>query len=321
MKVSVLVPSYRRPDLLANCLQALEKQTRRPDQVVIVLRDTDDASRAELDRHRARSRLPLELALVSRPGQMPAMNAGLRQVRGDIVCITDDDAEPFPDWVARIEARFLEDPELDGVGGRDIVHIGGVPQPTRHVTTIGRISWYGRSTGNHAQESSSPRRVDVLKGCNMAYRTGLGITFDERLRGDAYQNEVGLCLGIRGGSARLLYDPAIRINHFLGIRQFGSSRLGLSPERLTNNSYNHVLVRLPHFAIWRSIPYVIYTFLVGDSETPGFIKAAMIARGNPVVAAKVLAASLRGKVLGIGTWLRGRPLSPKPDAHHEPRSG
>jgi hypothetical protein len=162
--------------------------------------------------------------------------------------------------------------------------------------------------------------VDVLKGCNMAYRTGLGITFDERLRGDAYQNEVGLCLGIRGGSARLLYDPAIRINHFLGERQFGSARLGLSPERLTNNSHNHMLVRLSHFPAWRSIPYVVYTFLVGDTATPGLVKAAMIAGGNPVVAAGILAASLRGKVLGIGTWLQGRPLSQKPDVLDGPRT-
>ncbi len=321
MKVVVLVPSYRRPDLLANCLQAIEKQTRRPDQVVVVLRDTDAASRAALDQIRATSPLPIELALVSRPGQMPAMNTGLRQVRGDIVCITDDDAEPLPDWVERIEARFEEDPALDGVGGRDIVHIGGVLQPTRRVTRIGRISWYGRSTGNHAQESASPRHVDVLKGCNMAYRTSLGITFDERLRGDAYQNEVGLCLGIRKGGARLLYDPAILINHFIGTRQFGSERSGLAPDRLLNNSHNHLLVRLSHFTAWRAITYLIYTFLIGDSDTPGFVRATMIARGNPAVAARILGASLRGKVLGIRAWLHGSPLSPNADVRHEPHSG
>ena len=102
MKITVLVPSYRRPDLLVKCLGALERQTRRPDEVVVVLRDTDHESRDAFASYRAGTSLPLVAALVSRPGQMAAMNAGLEAATGEVVCFTDDDAEPFADWVERI---------------------------------------------------------------------------------------------------------------------------------------------------------------------------------------------------------------------------
>lgn len=39
MKLTVLVPSYRRPDDLARCLKALQQQARPADQVVVVVRD------------------------------------------------------------------------------------------------------------------------------------------------------------------------------------------------------------------------------------------------------------------------------------------
>ncbi|HET9480225.1 MAG TPA: glycosyltransferase, partial [Candidatus Polarisedimenticolia bacterium] len=241
--------------------------------------------------------------------QMPAMNAGLEAVTGDIVCLTDDDAEPFPDWTARIEQRFEDDPDLGALGGRDHVHLGGALQPTRHVTRVGEIQWFGRSIGNHAQDSVGFREVDCLKGCNMSIRTRLRPRFDERLLGDAYQNEIAVCLAIRAAGMRIKYDPEIRINHFIGARTFGTERSGLTPERLFNNSFNHVLVRLGHWPTWRRLAYLVYTFAVGDQETPGLVKSAQIARGRPRDILRILRPSWRGKVAAIARHRRDLPAA------------
>lgn len=309
MRVSVLVPSYKRPDLLVNCLKALERQTRLPDETVIVLRDTDQDSRAALEEYRRTSSLPISPALVSRPGQLAAMNAGLERVTGDVVCFTDDDAEPLPDWLARIESRFAADARLGALGGRDHVHVEGVPQPTTRVTTVGRLQWFGRTLGNHSQDAAGMREVDSLKGCNMSVRTSLRPRFDERLLGDAYQNEVALCLAIKHRGMKVVFDPEIRVNHFLGARSYGSDRLGLAPERLFNNGHNHILARMPYLGAWKGAFYLIYTFVIGDRATPGLLKSIYLARGNPLASARVLAPSLRGKLAGIAAWLRGRSAS------------
>jgi len=299
MNITVVIPSYRRPELLRHCIDALAKQTRLPEEVIVVLRDTDQESREAFARIAAAVDLPLRLALVRRPGPLPPVNTGFELATGDIVCITDDDAQPFPDWLARIEARFLEDPAVGAVGGRDFVHFGGVPAPTRKVDVVGKIQWFGRSIGNHSNDSAGYREVDCLKGCNMAFRKDVDLRCDERLRGDAYQYEVGVCLRIKAKGRKIMFDPEIRVNHFLAERKFGTGRAGLTPERLANNSHNHLLVRRATFPPLRMLVYLIYTFGVGDQETPGLLKALHLARGNPVAAARILAPSLRGKVAGL----------------------
>ena len=301
MKISVLVPSYKRPDLLVRCLGALERQRRIPDEIVIVFRDTDLASQSAFADYLQRTHLPVAQVLVSRPGQMAAMNAGLEKVSGEVVCFTDDDAEPFPDWVERIEARFLADPRLGALGGRDHVHIDGVLQPTMRVDIVGKLRWFGRTIGNHSQDSVGFRETDCLKGVNLSARTSLKPRFDERLRGDAVQNEVALCLAIRNQGMRIMYDPEIRVNHFLGARQYGTARTGLEPERLFNNSFNHVLARIPYLPAWRGLTYLVYTFLVGESDTPGLLKGLLLSRGNPVMCRDILAPSIRGKLAAMTT--------------------
>ncbi|NBS60139.1 MAG: glycosyltransferase family 2 protein, partial [Betaproteobacteria bacterium] len=41
LRLAVIVPSFRRPEGLARCLESLERQTRRPDDVVIGVREHD----------------------------------------------------------------------------------------------------------------------------------------------------------------------------------------------------------------------------------------------------------------------------------------
>ncbi|MGF6982009.1 GT2 family glycosyltransferase [Paraburkholderia atlantica] len=67
MKLTVLVPTYRRPADLARCLAALERQSRAPDEVIVVARVDDDATHACLRDPFTRGRLPLVIAPVDIP--------------------------------------------------------------------------------------------------------------------------------------------------------------------------------------------------------------------------------------------------------------
>ena len=86
MRVTVLIPSYRRHQDLARCLAALRVQTRAPDSVLVVLRTDDEASRA-LVNEIASAWHSLEVVSVHRSGVVAAMNAGLEnvpQVKGGV---------------------------------------------------------------------------------------------------------------------------------------------------------------------------------------------------------------------------------------------
>ena len=71
MRVSVLVPAWRRPEALARCLNGLTAQQRAADEVIVVLRDGDPESLAVT----ARSALAgLRTVDVEAPGQVAALN-------------------------------------------------------------------------------------------------------------------------------------------------------------------------------------------------------------------------------------------------------
>ncbi|MER3588223.1 MAG: glycosyl transferase family A, partial [Mastigocladus sp. ERB_26_1] len=188
MTISVMIPTYRRPQDLARCLKALEQQTRKPEQVVVVVRDTDTDTWSFLQDYHPQG-FSLEAAMVKVPGVVAAMNVGLDAAKGDMIAITDDDAAPHPDWLARIEAYFVSDPRIGGVGGRDLVYVNNELIYKGESKVVGKLQWYGRVIGDHHKGIGAAREVDVLKGVNMAYRRSAiaGLRFDERMLGTGAQ--------------------------------------------------------------------------------------------------------------------------------------
>ncbi len=133
-----------------------------PDEVLVVARDTDSETKALLQSLDLSS-LVLSTVTVKLPGQLAAMNAALSVARGDIIAITDDDAAPHPDCLARIEAHFQADSKLGGVGGRDWLYHGERLEGGAR-KTVGKVQWFGRVVGNHHLGIGGPKEVDVLKG-------------------------------------------------------------------------------------------------------------------------------------------------------------
>ena len=271
MRVSVLVPSYRRHQDLARCLAALRVQTLAPDSVAVVLRDDDADSRALVDEV-CSSWSALRPVAVNRPGVVAAMNAGLAAVEGDILALTDDDAEPAPDWLERMVAVFEARPIVGGVGGRDDQRTRGGKR------TVGRLQWFGRVVGNHPLGEGPARDGDVLKGANCAFRLPLvrALGFDERLRGAGAQVhwELSLCLALRRDGWRLVYDPAIRVRHHVGMRhdddQLHRGQFSVRPHE--DAVYNETLVLAEHLRGTRRRAFSAWSVAIGTAESPGLMQ-------------------------------------------------
>ncbi len=307
MRLSVLVPTYRRPADLRRCLTALAGQTRQPDQVVVVVRDSDPESRAIAEEaSHGPDALPLGMQTVRIPGMIAALNAGLEVLTGDVLCFTDDDAEPLPDWLERIEAHYRQ-PDVVGVGGRDIlVHQPETVEQTCRV--VGRGSWYGRFVGNHHLRLEPARvvTVDVLKGVNMSFRATAvaGFRFDEAFAVQASAcNELDICFVARRGGGRILFDPAVRVHHY------ASQRVGLysrtDPVRFYDRSHNLTYVLLKHLSWPRRIAFLVYIFVVGQRASwgPVTLAAELATRGRLPPWAEVRY-SILGKVAGVRSYVR-----------------
>jgi glycosyltransferase involved in cell wall biosynthesis len=302
--LSTLIPTYRRPQDLVRCLEALKQQTRPTDELLVVVRDTDAETWAFLEAFKP-DLLPLRSVTVSIPGQVAALNAGLAAAKGDIIAITDDDAIPYVDWLERIEAHFLSDDHVGGVGGRDWVYHGQQLEDGKQ-EVVGRVQWFGRVTANHHLGEGAPREVDILKGVNMSYRRSAieGRRFDERLRGIGAQvhNDMAFSLALRRTCWKLIYDPKVAVAHYPAQRFDEDQRNTFNDIALINSVHNETLILLEHLQPAQRTAFLIWATLMGTRDALGVLQGLRFLPKEGALAGQKLLAALRGRWLAWCTW-------------------
>jgi glycosyltransferase involved in cell wall biosynthesis len=296
MKISVLVPTYRRPADLARCLAALRAQIRAPEEVLVVARPEDEATHTQLAlEHRQNNPFALRVIETGAGGQVAALNRGLDAASGEIIAITDDDAAPRRDWVARIADAFGKDTSLGALGGRDWVFERGAQLDGSRLE-VGRVRVTGKIIGNHHLGVGGVREVHMLKGANMTYRRAAvgALRFDTRLRGAGAQmgNDMAFSMSVQRSGWKVLYDPLVAVDHFPAERFDGDGRDARSLTALSDGSYNLHLILQEHLpASRRAVAWWWYA-AIGTRVNPGL--------------AHLLLALLRGAK--PGTWTRWRAL-------------
>jgi GT2 family glycosyltransferase len=317
-EASVVVTTYRRPELLSACLAGVRSQSRSADEVVVVVHALDRPSVDVLE-SLLREWPALRCERVDRHGSVAALNCGLAAARGSIVAFTDDDAVPEPDWLEQIVRTFDQDERIAAVGGRDVIVVDGrvvdAPRPRRRSAEpppqVGQIQWFGRMIANHHLGSGAARDVDVLKGVNMSFRrsTVLGHGFDERLRGVGaiVHSELSVCLPLRRRGLRIVYDPAIVVRHYPAPRPHGDER----GEVVFCASHNEAVAILDYFGPLRRLVFMAWACAIGSTDTPGLaVTVRDTLRGRTAPWPRFLAAQ-RG---GIVAWRTRRTPRPAPSA-------
>jgi glycosyltransferase involved in cell wall biosynthesis len=316
MGISVLVPTYRRSKDLARCLEALKQQTNPADELLIVVRDTDEETHDFL-RGFAAGDLPLKVVNVTAPGQVAALNAGLLAAAGDIIAITDDDAAPHPDWLERIQGHFLADETIGAVGGRDWVYENGNSQPLSvdRFVTVGKLQWFGRAIGNHHIGSGGAREVDILKGANMSYRRSAidGLQFDVRLKGKGAQvsNDMGFSLAVRKRCWKVIYDPIVVVDHYPAWRFDADRRDQFSFDAYYNAAYNETLIMAGHLAKINFVAYLLWSMLMGTRGCFGVLQMIRFVSSERGLAVRKWRAATWGHLQAVIDCVRfGSALSP-----------
>jgi glycosyltransferase involved in cell wall biosynthesis len=108
---SVIVATYERHRQLEQLLACLQRQSDTEFEVIIV-----DQSRAPWGRENAEFDLDLLYIHTEIRGPARARNTAAMCARGDVLAFTDDDCQPFPNWL--VAARpYFEDTCVVGVEG------------------------------------------------------------------------------------------------------------------------------------------------------------------------------------------------------------
>jgi GT2 family glycosyltransferase len=227
--VSVVICTKDRPEVLAACLESLEGQTRHPEEIVVV--DASAApARDTLDRLVARMPECRVARIAAAPGLPRQRNIGARATTGALVVYLDDDVVLEPGYLAAIARTFEDDrgKQIGGAGGAQI------PDPTprdrflrRAACRLFLLDTYGRGVvkrsgyPDHVFSPRSSMEVEVLSGCNMAYRREVldALHFDERLTGYALGEDLQFSYRV-SRRWKLMLVPEARLDH----RHTGGSR-------------------------------------------------------------------------------------------------
>jgi len=124
--LSVIVPTFNRPQCLAACLAALARQTLMPASVIVVNDGSVDVSAIT---EKAARELPLTLICSGGAGPAEARNQALALVPTSWAAFLDDDSCPADPWVSACTGLFQRHPEV--------------------TAQLGRILWEG-PTGNNS---------------------------------------------------------------------------------------------------------------------------------------------------------------------------
>ncbi len=126
-RLSVVVPTFRRPDLLARCLDALANQTLDSYEVIVADDAALDSTREQVEG--VKTHIPVRyIAVTGHLGPAAARNAGWRAARGAVIAFTDDATLPDPGWAAAGLGAVDRDPALAAATGRTEVPLP--PRPT-----------------------------------------------------------------------------------------------------------------------------------------------------------------------------------------------
>ncbi|PAX52284.1 glycosyltransferase family 2 protein [Brunnivagina elsteri] len=312
ISITVIVPTYRRPQDLARCLEALKHQTRTVNQLIVTIRDIDTETWEFLATYNPDS-LPLQTTTVTVTGVVAAMNKGLSLATGDIITFTDDDAAPHPDWLERMEANFQTDEKIGAVGGRDWQYIGNRIKEEGDREDVGRLQWFGRVIGNHHFGVGKAREVDVLKGVNMGFRRNAiqGMGFDERMLGTGAQVhfELAFNLALRRRGWKIIFDPLVAVDHYPAVRFDEDKRDQFNNIAWLNAVHNETLVLLEHFSLLQRTIFIIWAFLIGTREALGLLQLFRLLPSESTLAVQKWVASVDGRIKGLQSWLTYRNVT------------
>lgn len=219
-RVSIIVPTRDKPDVLQICLDSLLERTDYPDFEVLVIdnQSTDPVALAYLDQIATHPRV--RVMPYDYPFNYSAINNyAARHAEGEVLCLLNNDTEVItPDWLTEMVSHACR-PEIGCVGAKllypdgSIQHAGvilGIGGVAGHAHKYAGRDEYGYFTRLHLVQNFSAVTAACLVVRKSIYQlvgglneTDLPISF----------NDVDFCLRVREAGYRNLWTPHAELYH------------------------------------------------------------------------------------------------------------
>jgi GT2 family glycosyltransferase len=241
VRLSIVIPSYHRADLLERCLSAVHRHAPAGTEVIVV----DDGSPGAIISATAQRFAGVRsLRLGRHRGFCAAVNTGLAAARGEVVELLNDDTEVQPGWAAAALAWFGDSTVgavaplvLWGPGGRridsagDRYFIGGVAGKRGHGEPLGPDHQQARAVFGASGSSGFYRREALRRVGDLPEEFG------------AYFEDVDLAFRLQRAGYRIMFEPSSRVLHRVSA-SYGRPRRRLLEQQSCNEER----------VFWRNLP-------------------------------------------------------------------
>lgn len=166
-------------------------------------------------------------------GFVRGCNAGFRIAQAPAVLMLNNDVTLGPGAIAAALGRLASDPRIGAVGGKVIRSHGVLQEAGCIIWGDGFTAGYMRDESPLAPEANFVRDVDFCSGAFLMLRAdvlrvmgGLDEAF-----APAYYEETDLCVRITRAGWRIVYDPAVTLNHL----EYGSGGQRKAEEQIVRS--------------------------------------------------------------------------------------
>lgn len=202
LKVSIVIPTFDRPDDLAELLETIRGQTVRPWEIIVVDDNTptdviEKVCKEYTEKFQA---LGSSLKYMKNPRQRSAAiarNVGANVASGDAIMFLDDDILLHPDYIEKIVAVFSAHSSALGVQGWDVNATNElkVHPLIRSVQAFFRLQHYVKDSCRFTEYPHSLTRTincEWLRGSNSTVKREVlaEFEFDENLEKYAYLEDL-----------------------------------------------------------------------------------------------------------------------------------
>ena len=250
-EVTVVIPTYKRADILPHLLSALKRQTYQNFDLVVVVKPSGDGTEELLQKES--KILKINTVIQTQGHIVDAYFLGIKHSTGDIVALLDDDALPAEDWLEETVKIFQKSnvagvtgdsfPVLLKNGQMEIIEESETPSVLSHYEfalfghPLKGLEEYKNSIansgivyerGNNVYWRKRGAAKALLRGPSMAVLGDVLRSIDlpsEWILGCAWEMVLGWQLWKRGHT--MIYSPNVKVYHIVHGRT--SSRDFLNP--------------------------------------------------------------------------------------------
>lgn len=219
IRVSIIVCTYNRSEILKYCLDSLEKQSADKSlyEVIVVDNNSTDDTKEVVEGYCGRNS-NFRYVFERDQGLSHARNRGAKEAKAEWVGYVDDDARCLQDYVEKT-IRIIDEDKFDCFGGRYIAWFKENPPKWLIRMNVGSAPIVMEKTGvlptQHLSGTSIFIRKDVFDIAG-GFNVNLGVKGNKR----GYGEETELVDKIRNAGYLIGYSPDLTVEHLVNTLKF-----------------------------------------------------------------------------------------------------